>query len=1085
MPSRIAKKVLCQRSLSCFRWRAYVLSWLLALILVRGLVLGSPAGAAAASAPLAPTGLLVELHPHPLAVEDLAAPRLSWIVQDPRRGARQSAYQILIATQTGFLKPGEADVWDSGMVKSAAAASVPYAGPALQPATRYYWTVRTWDDDGKTGPFSEAAFFGTALKDQWGASPIWAGRNVTATPTQLVKKWQDYRVSVDMTIHQGAASLLLRAHDHTNNYLWQFRTGQNELARHIVVDGRLTVDAVRLPLELKTGIPYRITIEAIGDTIRTSINERLVDEFQSDRFRNGVVGIRHGEREQATYANLQVQTPDGSILFESDLRTENPFPCGRLTPAGVRIGRSERFLIGRDDDIPDDFPQSRDHWALLRTDFTLRDVPISYATLYATGISPERAAQHVYRATLNGQFIGVGPTRGYNGMTFYNAFDVTQHLQAGSNTLAFVAYATHGKAVQAQLDIVYSDGERQRIGTNATDWQARSGADLFLHAGYAATDFYWTPREYLRADRWPDGFDRPDFDAVDWGMPVQRRALSGLTGLGTRNLKEEIRKPISVASIGRGAYQLDFGRNVVGGLRLNITGKKRQHIDIRLGEERNANGSVRYRMRTGNHYRDRWTIAVGAQTLQHFGYRVFRYAEVHGLPDDFDIANLVGVGLVYPFDENAASFSSSNPHLDEVWQFCRDSIRLLNMELYMDTPSRERRAYEGDAYLQQLAHYALDRDYTLARHSIEYLYFNYTWPTEWKLTSPSNAWRDYLQTGDARSAETYFEVLRDTKTLRSFMDARNLVLKAPGERHQRDSWTDLVDWPVILRDGYIFSDVNTLINAYNYRALRDFGSLAKVLGHDHEAHVFSTLAGNAANAINQHLFDPQVNRYRDGYGIKNHALHASIFPLAFGIATEREAAAAQYLIDRRIVGNFFSASYQIEALFALGHAEAAIDLLSSDDVKSWRNMIRLGAGTTMETWDPRFKPNTTYSHPAAASPVYLLPMGLFGIDALEPAHRRFSVEPQPGGLVHASIQVPTLSGTIKAAFQQKEEILSFQLTVPANTTAELRLPSSAENKLQESGKALQEVADIRILDISKGQILLEVQGGSYHFSVMK
>lgn len=873
-----------------------------------------------AAAPLAPYGLLTELHPRPLAVEDLAAPKLSWIVKDPRRGARQSAYQILVASDPELLIPGEADVWDSGRVDASTSTSVPYAGPELEPAQRYYWTVRTWDASGAAGPFAEAAIFGTALKDQWIAAPIWASE--------------------------------------------------------------------------------------------------------------------------------------------------------AAVPAASEVPNSA-----------EDYPRSGENWALLRTDFTVRATPISHAILYATGIAPERVAQYIFRTTLNEQFVGVGPTRSYDGMTFYSAFDVTHQLQAGDNALGFVAYTDRGHAVQAQLEIVYADGERQRIATDIHTWQARSGSDLFLDAGDSGTWAYSAPREYLRSDRWPHGFDRAGFDASQWSQPLEREPLTGLTGLGTRNLKEEVRKPIHIESIGSGAYRLDFGRNVVGGLRLTVDGTRGQEVDIRLGEELNDDGSVRFEMRTGNHYRDRWTLADGEQTLQHFGYRVFRYAEVHGLPEDFNGDHLIAVGLVYPFDLEAAAFASSNPYLDEIWEFCRDSIRLLNMELYMDTPSRERRAYEADAYLQQLAHYALDRDYTLARHSIEYLYFNYTWPTEWKLTSPSNAWRDFLQTGDPRSAERYYELLRDTKTLRPFMDDRHLVVKEPGRRHHPDSWTDIVDWPQSLRDGYVFSDVNTVINAYNYRALRDLGSLAEAIGREDEARDFSSLAENVAAAINQHLFDPAVNRYRDGYGIDHHALHASIFPLAFGIGTEREAVAAEYLVERRIVGNIFSAAFQIEALFALGYAEAALDFLSSDDIKSWRNMIALGAGTTMETWDPSFKDNTTYSHPAAASPVYLIPMGLFGIDAIEPAHQRFSVEPRPGDLQNASIRVPTLSGTIEAAFTQDRDSLTFHLTVPANTTAELRLPAEDIGSVREGGRALTNSGAIRFLSADNHSVQLEVPSGTYEFSV--
>ena len=1023
-----------------------------------------------------PSGLLVDLHPHPLAVEDLNAPRLSWIVQDPRRGAAQTARQILVATGPDLLTPDAADVWDSGRFEAAASVAVPYAGPSLEPATRYYWTVRTWDQTDTAGPFAAPAVFGTALKDGWHACPIWA------EDVDPFHDWQDYTVSFDATIHENAATVCFRAADFANTYMWQFHAEDNTLRRHVFLNNAFTLDVVDLDFDLQTETAYRVSIDVFGSAIRTYIDGQLIDETQNTTFSHGTVGFRHGNLEQATYANLEVKAADESILFHSDLISENPFSCGTLTSNGVRFGRGERCLLPAtgDGSSPDDYPRSGNHWALLRTDFEVLDKPIAYATLYATGVWPEPAAQHVYRAELNGDFVGVGPTRGYDGMIFYNAFDVTGRLLPGANALAFVAYAASGQAVQAQLEIVYADGERQRVATNTSDWQARSGSDLYLDVGNAGhSNYYYAPREYLRADRWPHGFSQPGFDASTWTTPIQRPALEGLTGLGTRNLKQEIREPVTVEQIGPGAYRMDFGRTVVGGLRLTVDGSQGDEIDIRLGEELTGTGAVRFEMRTGNHYRDRWTLAEGAQTLEHFGYRVFRYAEVHGLPESVDANAIVGIGLVYPFDEDAAHFSSSDPHLDDVWEFSRESIRLLNMDLYMDTPSRERRAYEGDAYLQQLAHYALDREFALARHSTEYLYFNYTWPTEWKLTSPSAAWRDYLQTGDDRSAARYYDLLRDTKTLLDFTDDRDLVVKDPGGAHSPDAWTDLIDWPAGLRDGYVFSDINTVINAYNYRTVRDLGRLAAALGYDDDAADLAATADSAATAINAFLYDPETGLYRDGFDIDHHALHASIFPLAFGIATEREAGAAQALADRRIVGNIFSAAYQVEALFALGRAEDALDLLTSDDLKSWRNMIAIGAGTTMETWDPSLKGNTTFSHPAGASPAHLIPVGLFGIDALESGHRRFTVEPRPGGLDHAEIRVPTLSGTIHAAFERDGDRLLFDLTVPANTTAELRLSGS----IREGGSSVHEVEGIQVVEFNDGTVTLEVRSGTYAFTV--
>ncbi|MGI6302875.1 MAG: hypothetical protein ACOX52_17715 [Verrucomicrobiota bacterium] len=50
--------------------------------------------------------------------------------------------------------------------------------------------------------------------------------------------------------------------------------------------------------------------------------------------------------------------------------------------------------------------------------------------------------------------------------------------------------------------------------------------------------------------------------------------------------------------------------------------------------------------------------------------------------------------------------------------------------IYIDG-DRERIPYEGDAYINQLGHYAVDREYAIARRTIEHFMDHPTWPTEW------------------------------------------------------------------------------------------------------------------------------------------------------------------------------------------------------------------------------------------------------------------------------------------------------------------------------------------------------------------
>ena len=124
-------------------------------------------------APLPPQHLRCEYLIDPLGIED-RGPRLSWEVNDPRRGAAQSAYQILAASTAEQLERDEADVWDSGKVSSDQSIHVPYSGPPLSSRQRVFWKVRSWDGQDSASPWSPTAFWEMGLldRDDWTGSWI-------------------------------------------------------------------------------------------------------------------------------------------------------------------------------------------------------------------------------------------------------------------------------------------------------------------------------------------------------------------------------------------------------------------------------------------------------------------------------------------------------------------------------------------------------------------------------------------------------------------------------------------------------------------------------------------------------------------------------------------------------------------------------------------------------------------------------------------------------------------------------------------------------------------------------------------------
>src|SRR4051794_17453617 len=102
---------------------------------------------AAAGAAAAPSHLRCEYFTDPLGL-DARRPRLSWRINDPRPGARQSAYRIAVASSIELLQADRPDLWDSGQVASDQSVHVEYDGAELHSRRRAYWRVCAWDAEG-------------------------------------------------------------------------------------------------------------------------------------------------------------------------------------------------------------------------------------------------------------------------------------------------------------------------------------------------------------------------------------------------------------------------------------------------------------------------------------------------------------------------------------------------------------------------------------------------------------------------------------------------------------------------------------------------------------------------------------------------------------------------------------------------------------------------------------------------------------------------------------------------------------------------------------------------------------------------
>lgn len=146
-----------------------------------------PFGATADDKVAVPYALMCEHLDRPIGVDE-ASPRLSWKLNDSRRGAKQTAYRLYVGKDSTSIFQGKADVWDTKKV-NADQNLLRYQGVALQPFTKYYWMVQVWDKDGKPASSAVSSFeTGMMNMANWQGTWISDGNDIGKRPAPYFRK---------------------------------------------------------------------------------------------------------------------------------------------------------------------------------------------------------------------------------------------------------------------------------------------------------------------------------------------------------------------------------------------------------------------------------------------------------------------------------------------------------------------------------------------------------------------------------------------------------------------------------------------------------------------------------------------------------------------------------------------------------------------------------------------------------------------------------------------------------------------------------------------------------------------------------
>ncbi|MBC8181431.1 family 78 glycoside hydrolase catalytic domain [candidate division KSB1 bacterium] len=543
--------------------------------------------------------------------------------------------------------------------------------------------------------------------------------------------------------------------------------------------------------------------------------------------------------------------------------------------------------------------------------------------------------------------------------------------------------------------------------------------------------------------------------------------------------------PVKVVEKDKGSYFVDFGKAAFGTIQITVSSLAKKHtMEIHLGEavkdgnkvNRKPGGTIRYRkiklpVKQGT-YAYKVSIPPDERNTRDRAIKMpgyigevlpFRYCEVKKCPSKLNKNSIKQLVVNYPFNDSATQFLSDSKVLNDVWELCKYSIKATSFcGTYVDG-DRERIPYEADAYINQLCHYNVDREFTMGRYSHEYLIMNPTWPTEWILHSVLMAWADYLYTGNSESMENYYEDLK-AKTLISLARDDGLISTTTGKLtddviksiHFNKKIRDIVDWPpgsftkggTGERDNHVMGDINTVVNAFHYQALFLMSKIAQVLNKVDDAEYFIQRAEKVKHSINEKLFDLNRKIYVDGEGIDHASLHSNMFPLAFDLVPEEhKESVVKFIKSRGMACSVYGSQYLLEALYKAGEDKYALWLMTNDSDRSWPHMIYdVGTTITLEAWDWKYKNNLDWNHAWGAAPANIIPRYVMGIEPLEPGFGKFQIKPQVGELKNGSIDLATIRGTIHIDFKTDHKtFFKLNVRIPANTSAIVYLPKLGIN----------------------------------------
>ena len=724
---------------------------------------------------------------------------------------------------------------------------------------------------------------------------------------------------------------------------------------------------------------------------------------------------------------------------------------------------------------------------------------VARATLHVTGVG-------FYEARLNGLKVGdkvldPSPTE-YRKRVLYSTYLLDDALRQGDNILTIlvghgwydVRSDCHWKfnrapwrdvpRTLAQLEIEYADGRREVVVTDGS-WQQVASPVAFdcIREG----EVVGVPPAAVK------GRALLPLPAAEMPAPEGRLVAEAQPGA---KVMRTIRPTAIHASTG-GLYVVEFPEDLAGWVRLRLRGQRcGDVVTIRYDERINAGFTPAVRTFGDAHVRearpdpqdrrvdcyfhdpaasdivlpgggfqtDRFVCSGAAEETYEprFTYSGFRYALISGLRTPPTADDVVACEVRTAFDVTG-SFESSDATLDALVRMADRAYRSNFTDgVPTDCPHREKNGWTGDASLVcEMAQYLYENtagyekwlgdllDAQRPKGDLPAIVptagWGYDWGTGpvWDSALWVIPWNLYCYRGDREALSRAYPALkRYLGYLSGRLDKDGLFRGGLG------------DW--VAPNQKEAPSARFVESAYAYQAFRVAVCMARRLGAADEARAFAERASEVRTALRKRFLRADGVWDNGGQTAQSLSLTFAFFDgdverrnmqTALVRAVERKDGH----VDVGVVGM----KHLFRALSEAGRSDLALKLLLNETPPSPTVWLKRGGTSLWEDWQDGASRNHAMFGDFAAwayqclAGIRLAEGGTPAVpDPFEPAFRAFTLAPQVvDGLDHVSASTETPYGTIRCAWRRNGESIRLSCTVPAGTTALLRLPNGEGKRL--------------------------------------